>query len=321
MLRGVRRAAASRWSRWSRRRRPPSAWPRSARRRAGFLYTVSVVGTTGERARARRRASPRSSRAPRPAPQVPVALGFGIGTPEQAAPGRRRGRRRRDRRHAPGARGGRGAATRRRRSARSSANWPRASRRLARIRAGMGLILTVTAGPGRLDRAVGARGQGLRRVPAVGRDHPRRRLAEDPLRLPARPPQLARRCARAGWAWPLSPSRCPRLCAVCGGVGVSDATEATGSQLTIYSSLPLQGPTARASQQIVNGEKLALARRRRARGRLQGQLRLARRREPDEREWSPGRDRDRTPRPPRRTRARSPTSATSTRARPPSRCR
>jgi tryptophan synthase alpha chain len=48
----------------------------------GFLYTVSVVGTTGERgshsfaevvARARQ------------STQVPVALGFGIGTPEQAA--------------------------------------------------------------------------------------------------------------------------------------------------------------------------------------------------------------------------------------------
>ncbi len=50
----------------------------------GFLYTVSVTGTTGERAtiddglravvaRARRRT------------EVPVAVGFGIGTPEQAA--------------------------------------------------------------------------------------------------------------------------------------------------------------------------------------------------------------------------------------------
>ena len=35
--------------------------------------------------------------------------------------------------------------------------------------------------------------------------------------------------------------------------------ETTGSQLTIYSSLPLQGPSAAISQQIVNGEKLALA--------------------------------------------------------------
>ena len=45
----------------------------------------------------------------------------------------------------------------------------------------------------------------------------------------------------------------------CGGVGVSGAASATGNQLTIYSSLPLQGPSAAASAQIVGGEKLALA--------------------------------------------------------------
>ncbi len=44
----------------------------------------------------------------------------------------------------------------------------------------------------------------------------------------------------------------------CGGVA-SGASEATGSQLAIYSSLPLQGPSAAISQQIVGGEKLALA--------------------------------------------------------------
>jgi branched-chain amino acid transport system substrate-binding protein len=44
----------------------------------------------------------------------------------------------------------------------------------------------------------------------------------------------------------------------CGGVGVSGAAT-VGNQLTIYSSLPLQGPSGAASQQIVNGEKLALA--------------------------------------------------------------
>ncbi|MGO9321872.1 MAG: branched-chain amino acid ABC transporter substrate-binding protein [Solirubrobacteraceae bacterium] len=44
----------------------------------------------------------------------------------------------------------------------------------------------------------------------------------------------------------------------CGGVGVSDVAEATGGQLTVYSSLPLQGPSASTSQQIVDGEKLAL---------------------------------------------------------------
>jgi branched-chain amino acid transport system substrate-binding protein len=42
------------------------------------------------------------------------------------------------------------------------------------------------------------------------------------------------------------------------GVGAPN-TEATGTQLTVYSSLPLDGPTAAISQQIVNGEKLALS--------------------------------------------------------------
>ena len=45
----------------------------------------------------------------------------------------------------------------------------------------------------------------------------------------------------------------------CGSVAVSNVAEATGGQLTIYSSLPLQGPSAPAAEQIVNGEKLALA--------------------------------------------------------------
>ncbi len=44
----------------------------------------------------------------------------------------------------------------------------------------------------------------------------------------------------------------------CGGVAVSDVAEATGGQLTVYSSLPLQGPEAGVSEQIVDGEKLAL---------------------------------------------------------------
>lgn len=45
----------------------------------------------------------------------------------------------------------------------------------------------------------------------------------------------------------------------CGGVGVSGASSAGGNQLTIYSSLPLQGPSGPSSEQIVNGEKLALS--------------------------------------------------------------
>jgi branched-chain amino acid transport system substrate-binding protein len=45
----------------------------------------------------------------------------------------------------------------------------------------------------------------------------------------------------------------------CGGVGSSPAAQSVGKQLTVYSSLPLQGPSAAISQQIVGGEKLALA--------------------------------------------------------------
>ena len=51
----------------------------------GFLYTVSVVGTTGERAPSSlsERFGEILARA-RASTEVPVALGFGIGTPEQA---------------------------------------------------------------------------------------------------------------------------------------------------------------------------------------------------------------------------------------------
>ncbi len=49
----------------------------------GFLYTVSVVGTTGEREALAGRFAEIVARA-KAATSVPVALGFGIGTPEQA---------------------------------------------------------------------------------------------------------------------------------------------------------------------------------------------------------------------------------------------
>ncbi len=49
------------------------------------------------------------------------------------------------------------------------------------------------------------------------------------------------------------------LLAGCGSVAVSGTSSTIGNQLTIYSSLPLQGASAAVSQQIVNGEKLALA--------------------------------------------------------------
>ncbi len=50
----------------------------------GFLYTVSVTGTTGERAGLDRSLSEVISRASA-STEVPVAVGFGIATPEQAA--------------------------------------------------------------------------------------------------------------------------------------------------------------------------------------------------------------------------------------------
>jgi branched-chain amino acid transport system substrate-binding protein len=48
------------------------------------------------------------------------------------------------------------------------------------------------------------------------------------------------------------------LAAGCGGSGVATTNEAVGTHLAVYSSLPLQGPSAAISQQIVGGEKLAL---------------------------------------------------------------
>ena len=49
----------------------------------GFLYTVSVVGTTGEREALQKRFADVVARA-KASTEAPVALGFGIGTPEQA---------------------------------------------------------------------------------------------------------------------------------------------------------------------------------------------------------------------------------------------
>lgn len=53
-------------------------------RARGFLYTVSVAGTTGERTGTREAFAPIVERAAS-ATAVPVALGFGIATPEAAA--------------------------------------------------------------------------------------------------------------------------------------------------------------------------------------------------------------------------------------------
>ena len=68
-------------------------------RARGFLYTVSVTGTTGERSASTAGFGAVIARA-RACTKVPVAVGFGIATPEQAAAAAAAGRRRRDRRHA-----------------------------------------------------------------------------------------------------------------------------------------------------------------------------------------------------------------------------
>jgi branched-chain amino acid transport system substrate-binding protein len=47
--------------------------------------------------------------------------------------------------------------------------------------------------------------------------------------------------------------------AITGCGGISGASETLGNQLAIYSSMPLQGPSAGISQEIVNGERLALS--------------------------------------------------------------
>jgi branched-chain amino acid transport system substrate-binding protein len=60
---------------------------------------------------------------------------------------------------------------------------------------------------------------------------------------------------RARWLC-LAALACLPLLAGCGGV---KASSTIGDQLTIYSGLPLHGPSGAISQQIVDGEKLALA--------------------------------------------------------------
>jgi tryptophan synthase alpha chain len=63
---------------------PDERLARIGARARGFLYTVSVTGTTGERARLDGALAGAVSRA-KAHTGVPVAVGFGIGTPEQAA--------------------------------------------------------------------------------------------------------------------------------------------------------------------------------------------------------------------------------------------
>jgi tryptophan synthase alpha chain len=63
---------------------PPERMAAIGARARGFLYTVSVVGTTGERAALSDAFAEVVARA-RASTSAPVALGFGISSPEQAA--------------------------------------------------------------------------------------------------------------------------------------------------------------------------------------------------------------------------------------------
>jgi branched-chain amino acid transport system substrate-binding protein len=63
---------------------------------------------------------------------------------------------------------------------------------------------------------------------------------------------------RARWLCLAALALAPAL-AGCGGVATAPASDNVGTQLTIYSSLPLQGPSAPISEQILGGEKLALS--------------------------------------------------------------
>jgi tryptophan synthase alpha chain len=63
---------------------PPERLAAIGERARGFLYTVSVVGTTGERAALSERFAQIVAQA-KASTEVPVAIGFGISTPEQAA--------------------------------------------------------------------------------------------------------------------------------------------------------------------------------------------------------------------------------------------
>jgi tryptophan synthase alpha chain len=69
---------------------PPERLARIGARARGFLYTVSVVGTTGERAALADSFADIVAHA-RASTGVPVALGFGISTPEHASQAARAG--------------------------------------------------------------------------------------------------------------------------------------------------------------------------------------------------------------------------------------
>ena len=69
---------------------PPERLAQIGERARGFLYTVSVVGTTGERAALSNRFAQIVAQA-KASTRAPVALGFGISTPEHALQAARAG--------------------------------------------------------------------------------------------------------------------------------------------------------------------------------------------------------------------------------------
>jgi branched-chain amino acid transport system substrate-binding protein len=71
-------------------------------------------------------------------------------------------------------------------------------------------------------------------------------------------------------------------------VGIASTGTVPGDHLTIYSSLPLQGPLAAVSAQIVNGEKLALAQTRGRVGRFRIYYQSLDDVNPKTGEWAPG---------------------------------
>ena len=154
----------------------------------------------------------------------------------------------------------------------------------------MGLILTVTAGlvVWIVLWALGAKGIDAfllaTAIILVGR------LAEDPLRLPARSSQLAPGARALAGPGSLSPPCSLGVVRLRRRGGLRRGRNDRQPADDLLEPAPA-GALAPISQQIVNGEKLAL-RTRRARGAVQGRLRVARRREPDERAVEPRHHRD-----------------------------
>ena len=258
----------------------------------GFVYAVSVAGTTGERAALADGLRRASWRAPRPRPTVPVALGFGIGTPEQA------------REAADAGADGVIVGSRLVRAA-AEAEDPRGRgpRAGGALRAGpevesrrhMGLVVVTTVGlvvwlvmwalgVKALDSfmitvsagAPGRDGAHHRPVPAGQSRQPdgtasttgsvaRRLRASIDSRVLIGIAFLEEGNLRAR---SLAASGCLVTAlalgvAACGGGNDNSSTSSGGggggrTSLTIYSSLPLQGDSRPQSTDVVNGEKLAL---------------------------------------------------------------